>query len=449
MKKSFTILILSVMTYFFPGWNRIIAQEPPEFTSSMVYNPVLYYGYTGLFDEFSLLQPSVLVHEGTFYMFYTGMDGDGIASIGLASSTDGYSYEKYQGSPVLVHSENGFDALEVSGATVIEVDTGWIMYYGGRESGWGPPPFVGRATAPEISGPWTRSLLPVLTIGSPDEWDNDFISPFQIISMDGGGYMMFYTGGNYASGINYQIGMATSPDGLVWTKYDDPLTVEAPYAESDPVLKVGDANDWDERFLWGGSVLKNPSFGYEMYYSGGDMGYVLGFGYATSPDGIVWTKYSANPFYTIDDDPYAQENGFGMIVRPYIVYNDLTAFMYYDYGIPGVIAMATAELTGIGDQVAVSGQQSEVGVYPNPTDGIAHFALRISQYQNLTLKVYDAQGREVGSVYEGSLPAGEHTVSFDMSGLPAGLNFYRLSAIPASAGTSGRGLTASGKIVKY
>ena len=442
MKKLFTLLILGAFVFFIPGWNGTIAQKPPEFTSLMVYNPVLYYGYTGMFDEFSLLQPSVLVHEGTFYMFYTGVDGDGIASIGLASSTDGYSYEKYQGNPVLVHSENGFDALEVSGANVIEVDTGWIMYYGGRESGWGPPPFIGRATAPEISGPWTRSLLPVLTIGSPDEWDNDFISPFQILSMDGGGYMMFYTAGNYASGADYQIGMATSPDGFEWTKYDDPSTIDPPYAESDPVLKVGDANDWDQSLLWGGSVLKNPSFGYEMYYTGCDMGYVFGFGYATSPDGINWTKYPDNPIYTIADDPYAQENGFGVIVRPYIVYNDLTAFMYYDYGIPGVIGMATADLTGIGDQAAVSSQQSAVvSCYPNPTEGISHFAFRISQYQYVTLKIYDAQGQEVVVVADEGLPAGEHTISFDMSGLPAGIYYYRFAV-------GGQRSAVGGKIVK-
>jgi hypothetical protein len=448
MKKSITLVLLGGCLCLIAGWKATIAQTPPEFTGSLMYNPVLYYGYAGSWEEYSLLQPSVIIHDGTFYMYYTGVSGNGIAAIGLATSSDGYFYEKLQGNPVLTHSEGGFDALEVSGANVIGDETGWIMYYGGRESGWGPPPFIGRATASDLSGPWTRSLLPVLTIGSPDEWDNDFISPFQVIPLDGGGYIMFYTGGDYASSINYQIGMATSADGLVWTKYDDPSTTDPPYAQSDPVLTVGDTAtaDWDCRLLWGGSVLVNPN-GYELYYTGCDMDYLFGFGYATSPDGITWTKYPANPIYTMDNDPYAQENGFDLIVRPCVVINELKAFMYYDYGIPGMIAMATADLTGMGDQSSVGGQQPAVSIYPNPTHGFSQFLVQNAKPAQVTLKIFDVNGREVGIVMDEKIPAGEHPISYDMTDLSSGIYSYMLTATREADG--GRVSVVSGKIIKY
>jgi hypothetical protein len=90
----------------------------------------------------------------------------------------------------------------------------------------------------------------------------------------------------------------------------------------------------------------------------------------------------------------------------------------------------------------VGSRQLAVSSYPNPTNGISHFALSISQYQYVTLKIYDVQGREVAAVVDEKLPAGEHTVSYDASGLPSGIYYYRLTA-------NGQRLTANGKLVKY
>jgi hypothetical protein len=106
----------------------------------------------------------------------------------------------------------------------------------------------------------------------------------------------------------------------------------------------------------------------------------------------------------------------------------------------------------------VGSRQLAVSSHPNPTSGISHFAFRISQYQYVTLKIYDVQGREVAVVIDEKLPAGEHRVSFEASGFPAGVYFYRLTSfaefIPLSAGLRMTGAdcqlpTVSGKLVKY
>jgi hypothetical protein len=67
-------------------------------------------------------------------------------------------------------------------------------------------------------------------------------------------------------------------------------------------------------------------------------------------------------------------------------------------------------------------------IYPNPTRGISHFAINISQYQYVTCKIYDLHGREVAVVLDEKLPAGDHIVQYDMSGLPDGIYLVRLTA---------------------
>jgi hypothetical protein len=60
-------------------------------------------------------------------------------------------------------------------------------------------------------------------------------------------------------------GLATSADGINWTKYDDPSTTEAPYAKSDPVLQPSPSG-WDAEDVIC-SVMKTDT-GWEMLYQG-------------------------------------------------------------------------------------------------------------------------------------------------------------------------------------
>jgi len=91
---------------------------------------------------------------------------------------------------------------------------------------------------------------------------------------------MWYAGSALTSG-DLAIGYATSPDGITWTKY-----------AGNPVL-VGLSGGWDHN-AWSPTVL-NDGGTYRMWYSGSFTGPDLKIGYATSPDGITWTKYAGNP----------------------------------------------------------------------------------------------------------------------------------------------------------
>lgn len=66
--------------------------------------------------------------------------------------------------------------------------------------------------------------------------------------------------------------------------------------------------------------------------------------------------------------------------------------------------------------------------HPNPfeVDTTIRFQLPANLYA--TLQVFDVNGREVATLVNRVLPAGEHVAVFDASRLPNGVYFYRLNA---------------------
>lgn len=80
--------------------------------------------------------------------------------------------------------------------------------------------------------------------------------------------------------------------------FPEELTAFKPY-EKNPVF-TGTAQDtWDEVIRERGYILKEED-GYHMWYTGyrkDNSDQDLALGYATSPDGLVWTRYPGNPIY--------------------------------------------------------------------------------------------------------------------------------------------------------
>jgi len=310
-------------------------------------NPVLNKGPSGSWDSGAIFLPIVVLKDKLYHMLYTGTVDvfSQPAAIGYATSPDGLSWTKHPSNPVLKGDGTGFDALSVSAGTVLVEGDTWILYYNARSVfGVGPGPSIGRATAPEPSGPWTRSEEPVLMTGSPGEWDSGFVSPDSVIATDEG-YIMYYSGGaNFDLGA-FMIGMATSSDGMTWTKHDDPNTTAPPFAESEPVLHTGASGNWDSITSWLGRVQKTTNGDdWEMFYAGEStaagtrFGRASQIGYATSTDGIHWSKYKGNPILVAQADSLATD---AFLEVGTIVVKDSRRFLYYDYGIfQGAIGVA-------------------------------------------------------------------------------------------------------------
>ncbi|MCK4559189.1 MAG: T9SS type A sorting domain-containing protein [Calditrichia bacterium] len=328
---------LILLVFFLFISTSAIAQLNPQLYEN---NPVVPIGPTGTWDDSALWWPNVTVVSDTFYVIYNGNDNWPVnpASLGLATSTDGYTFTKSASNPILTPDGNGFDTHSVDdGMLYFENDT-WYLYYGGRSSSPNQPGnVIGRATASNPHGPWNRTNDTLLTIGSAGEWDDEFLSPCTILPTDTG-LVMYYWAGEAWPNAKPQIGMATSIDGgVTWKKYNNPATTEKPYTESDPVLRPADYESYDDAGIWGCSVLKLEGE-WQMFYGGDSDGYTS-ICYATSENGIVWEKYENNPVLNPPQDPLASSTLNG----PAAVIWNSTYFVCYSYGVNDIgISVATS-----------------------------------------------------------------------------------------------------------
>jgi len=71
--------------------------------------------------------------------------------------------------------------------------------------------------------------------------------------------------------------------------------------------------------------------------------------------------------------------------------------------------------------------------YPNPFNPSTQIAFSLPRAGWVTLQVYDALGREISTLVDEELSAGNHTRSFDAVGLAGGVYFCRLTADGYSA----------------
>ena len=115
-----------------------------------------------------------------------------------------------------------------------------------------------------------------------------------------------------------------------WTKY-----------EGNPVF-VKSEKSWDDGIIIGHSVIKSGST-YKMWYSGAhDIQSPKSIGYATSTDGIHWTRYSGNPVFSGIEGSWDQ----GSVVLPSVMQEGNTLHMWYLGGLDGdagTIGYATSE----------------------------------------------------------------------------------------------------------
>lgn len=320
----FTLLSLFLMT-------NIIAQDNTMPTSDFeIYNnneAVIPLGNTGEWDSVQVWGPQIIEHDGLYYMFYSGNSQSGLmnTSIGYATSEDGYTWEKAQANPIYQYFYQGeyqsYPIPVTLGRVLVDNDGTWIMYYTFPNLAWGlPTGEIYRATADNPDGPWVQEETPVLIGGEAGSW-HYHIGPQNIFKV-GDEYRLYYTGftgrnqRDEEAWSNPQVGVATSTDGINFTAMDE------------PILSTATDNDWESYGLT--ATVRQNDTGWELFYIGhprpiytfpNPQNSFLQIGYATSEDGLTWTRY---------DDPITstEETAWPLIGTTVI---DDTYFIYYDH----------------------------------------------------------------------------------------------------------------------
>ena len=145
--------------------------------------------------------------------------------------------------------------------------------------------------------------IPIIT-GVDPEWNRGSYGPSDILYNPNASntgtdwtFTMYYDG---TTGGDEAIGLGFSSDGITWTGYDADSDGKA-----DPVFNgTNVGGDWDENYVSRATIIKNADGSYEMWYSGGVGTMNHGIGYATSSDGINWTRDANKPIFYKDDSDY-------------------------------------------------------------------------------------------------------------------------------------------------
>ena len=208
---------------------------------------------------------------------------------------------------------------------------------------------------------------PLITAGDEGEWDSEG-DLLPTVVTDGSTYTMYFSG---TPASDYQIGGATSPDGLSWTKmsgnpvlaalgdgswrgyatnsptalYDEGLykvwfngrqedgsglSIGLATSEDGEVFTEVDGNpllepeeDWENQAVAHPTVVRTGDV-YEMWYASS----TLQLGYALSEDGVSWTKYCHNPVFSGVDGTWDE----GEIKSPEVIWDGAHYLMTYAGG---------------------------------------------------------------------------------------------------------------------
>jgi hypothetical protein len=241
--------------------------ESDDGTSWDIQNGTLTLGGLGAFDEAFLLPGTVIKEGATYKMWYTGEDKDGIYTIGYATSSDGIDWTKgNNGEPVIsIGPVNKFDGGGAAMPSVIKDGATYKMWYAGMISYSDSLFQIGYATS--VDGiAWTRGNFgePVLSFGKPSGFDADGLIGPAVIK-DGPTYRMWYIGISEMS-----VGGAVSPDGITWTLLND-----------DTPVMYSDSGTFDEYGITSIAAMRTGN-NYEFYYTGLDGSYEYRIGHASA-----------------------------------------------------------------------------------------------------------------------------------------------------------------------
>ncbi len=246
-------------------------------------------GISGAFDSRSVDVPFVFMHQGRYYMMYTGFDGKGYQTA-LAVSDDLLHWE-FSHMMLSRESLQRWDASNLCGTWLLKESDAlrtparlkkyqgryWMVYHAypgdGYEEG---PAEIGLAWCAEDDlRHWVRLENPVLSWRDGEAWEHGGLYKAGLLEIKGTFYL-FYNAKTDGDLWVEQTGLCTSADMVHWTR-----------SKLNPLLPVSPGR-WDSRFASDPYVVHDGA-DWLMFYYGFDGNHAQD-GIACSEDLLHWRK---------------------------------------------------------------------------------------------------------------------------------------------------------------
>ena len=283
-------------------------------------------GAEGSFDRFGVDNMRICRHNGKFYCFYIGFDGNGYRTA-MAVSTDLLHWEK-KGIVLDAGSGRPWDnSGRAISSLLCDIDLygnrELIRYQGKYWMFYHAYPGVGYEVGAAANGlAWTtdEELLewhcepePVFEKGKPGEWDGGGLYSTWIVPHDGK-FLLYYNGKEKLDWPwHEQVGIAFSDSLGGWKRYAE-----------NPVLRVT-PNHWDSIFSCGQHVLYDSRKDqWVMFYCGFDEKHARD-GVALSGDMLHWEKC---PLPVISEGKPGELDEIHAH-KPCVIYHDVALWHFY------------------------------------------------------------------------------------------------------------------------
>ncbi len=291
MKRVFLFCIVAALSLFYPiqAQNKLTVNADQGVVTTNQWtkyanNPVFGGADLGTYFDMTMLQ-----EDGKYKMWFSWHRK---RSIAYTESKDGINWSEPQ--VVLASNRDSGWENEVNRPGIVKRDGVYHLWYTGQvwHDDWSKSrSWIGYATSTDGIHFERKSDKPVLTAEAGWERELTVMIPNVEWDADAKLYKMWYSGGETHEPD--AVGYATSPDGLVWTKYKN-----NPIFSSDKNIK------WEQHKVAGAHIFKHKDW-YLMFYIGYESEFLARIGIARSKDGITnWERLPTNPIIspTTDED---------------------------------------------------------------------------------------------------------------------------------------------------
>lgn len=350
------------------------------------------------------IEPSVVYDSarGAFVMWYVDNKKN---VIGRSISFDGVSWFVADTIALSAGGEGAFDQ-HLHAVHVLFLSETYLMFY--TASGSDGKLVIGAARSSDGIR-WEKVGTGPVLQPEAGAWDSRHVADSKVVLMNGT-LKMWYTG---TDGTIASTGLATSTDGIVWTRHP-----------SNPVLMHGPSSSFDEIEASVKGVVEKEGMLY-MVYRGIALTGVHSYALATSSDGVSWWKYSQNPIMVRSALDNRLGGGALLWCEPWFRFWYASADIYDDWTIRA--AVSEAVVLSLEDAAPALPGATDLGQnYPNPFNPSTMIPVRLAKEDHLSLSVYDLLGRKIADLINERRPAGEFDVKFDGSHVPSGMYLYRL-----------------------